>query len=258
VVAERFPRGEGERRLRRVLALPRRLVYRHVRFGDVPAVFFEDRHEFPLFVEYVVAHTPLHGWQTLVFVGCPSEGRRALATTRVLQGRTLNHGMDSLSDPGRLWDDEDVDWRERTHDVDAEAFEETREHVDSHAVVGITDDDGRVLCHDDGSHGWTLPAATVPSGGDWATTARRELGELLDATVTLAPPERVRHLAFVVDDAQDSRRADTYDVVFPARVDGEVLPADEATDTDAALAWFDAVPAEQDGPLADDVALFLE
>jgi ADP-ribose pyrophosphatase YjhB (NUDIX family) len=161
--------------------------------------------------------------------------------------------MDSLTDPGRLLDDEDVDWRDRTHEVDAEAFEETREHVDSHAIVGVTDDAGRVLCHDDGSHGWTLPAATVPPDGDWAATARRDLGELLGATLALAHPERVRHLAFVVDDPEDARRADTFDVIFPARADDDV----RATDDDA-LAWFDAVPPEQDGPLAEDVRLVLD
>jgi len=166
--------------------------------------------------------------------------------------------MDSLSDPGRLLDDADVDWRDRTHEVDAATFAETREHVDSHAIVGITDDGGRVCCHDDGSHGWTLPAATVPPGGDWAATARRDLGELLGATIELERPERVRHIAFVVDDAQDSRRADTYDVVFAADVDGEVATSNHGRGDDAALAWFDAVPPDQDGPLADDVRLFLD
>ncbi|NHN40977.1 NUDIX hydrolase [Halorubellus sp. JP-L1] len=170
--------------------------------------------------------------------------------------------MDSLTDPGRLLNDDAVDWRDRTHEVDAATFEDTREHVDSHAIVGITDDDGRVLCHDDGSHGWTLPAATVSAGDDWAATARRDLGELLGATVALDHPVRVRHFSFVVDDAQDSRRADTYDVVFPANVDGEIPAADhdgkDANDGDDALAWFDAVPAGQDGPLADDIRLFLD
>lgn len=165
--------------------------------------------------------------------------------------------MDSLSDPGRLFDDDDVDWRDHTHEVDAATFEETREHVDSHAIVGV-DDDGRVLCHDDGSHGWTLPAAAVPAGGDWAATARRDLGELLGATVTLERPERVRHFAFVVDDPEDSRRADTYDVVFPARVDGEVATPDDGQRDDAELAWFDAVPPNQDEPLADDIRLFVD
>lgn len=166
--------------------------------------------------------------------------------------------MDSLSDPGRLLDDEDVDWLDRSRAVDAATFEETRDHVDSHAVVGITDDEGRVLCHDDGSHGWTLPAATVPHGGDWATTARRDVGDLLGASVSLDRPERIRHVAILVDDDQDSRRADRYDVVFPARVEGDVPAADHDPDGDAALAWFDAVPPGQEGPLADDVRLFLD
>lgn len=166
--------------------------------------------------------------------------------------------MDSLSDPGRLLDAAGVDWRDRSAEVDAATFAEAREHVDSHAVVGVTDEAGRVLCHDDGSHGWTLPAATVPSGGDWAATARRELGALLGATLSLGTPVRVRHLAVLVDDDQDARRADTYDVVFPARVDGEPAAADGGQDDDADLAWFDAVPADQDGPLADDVRLFVD
>lgn len=168
--------------------------------------------------------------------------------------------MDSLTDPGRLYEDADVDWRDRTHAVDAEVFEETRERVDSHAVVGVTDDAGRVLCHDDGSHGWTLPAATVPDGGDWAATARRDLGDLLGTTLELGQPVRVRHIAFLVDDAENARRADTFDVVFPARVvDGEVPHFhDDPDDDDPALAWFDAVPPGQDGELADDVQLFLQ
>jgi len=165
--------------------------------------------------------------------------------------------MDSLSDPGRLYEDGDVDWRDRSHEVDGEAFEAVRERVDGHAVVGATDE-GRVLCHDDGSHGWTLPAATVPDGGDWAATARRDLGDLLDASLELDRPVRVRHVAVLVEDAKDARRADAYDVVFPARiVDRDADPAAVGRTNDA-LAWFDAVPPEQDGALADDLRLFLD
>lgn len=168
--------------------------------------------------------------------------------------------MDSLSDPGRLWDDDAVDWRDRSHAVDAERFDGIRDQVDSHAVVGITDGDGRVCCHDDGIHGWTLPAATVPSGGDWATTARRDLGELLGVPLALDPPERIRHVGFTVDDPEDARRVDTFDVVFPARVDAADASPTEAIDVDgdAALRWVDAVPSDQDGELADDIRLFLE
>jgi ADP-ribose pyrophosphatase YjhB (NUDIX family) len=166
--------------------------------------------------------------------------------------------MDSLSDPGRFFDDDRVDWRDRAHAVDAAAFEAIREGVDSHAVVGVRDADGRVLCRDDESHGWTLPATTVPDDEDWAATARHELGASLDAPLALAFPERIRHVAITVDDPEDARRADAYDVVFPARIDD--TQADETTEKfdDDALAWFDAVPAEQDGALADDIRLFLE
>ncbi|WP_323677096.1 hypothetical protein [Halorubellus sp. PRR65] len=168
--------------------------------------------------------------------------------------------MDSLSDPGRFFDDDSVDWRDMSHAVDAERFDGLRDQVDSHAVVGITDGDGRVCCYDDGSHGWTLPAATVPAGGDWAATARSDLGDLLGVSLALDAPRRIRHVGFTVDDDEDARRVDTYDVVFPARVDGETGDAAGAieTDGDAALAWFDAVPAGQDGELADDVRLFLD
>jgi hypothetical protein len=181
--------------------------------------------------------------------------------------------MDSLSDPGRLFDDDRVDWRDRAHAVDAGAFEAVRERVDSHAVVGVTDADGRVLCRDDDSHGWTLPATTVPDDGDWAATARRELGASLDAPLALSFSERIRHVAITVDDPEDARRTDAYDVVFPARIDDTRADEDdvqsvdddaragETTETlgdDDALAWFDAVPAEQDGALAGDIRLFLE
>lgn len=161
--------------------------------------------------------------------------------------------MDSLSDPGRLFEDDRVDWRDRGHAVDAAAFDAVRERVDSHAVVGITDGDGRVLCRYDESHGWTLPATTVPDDADWATTARRELGASLDATLALSFPERVRHVAITVDDDANARRADAYDVVFPARIGDDL----RVNDTDA-LAWFDAVPPKQDGALAEDVRLFLD
>ena len=160
--------------------------------------------------------------------------------------------MDSLSDPGRLFEDDRVDWRDRGHAVGAEAFDAVRERVDSHAVVGVTDATGRVLCRHDESHGWTLPAATVPDDGDWAATARRDLGASLDATLALSFPKRVRHVAITVDDSTDARRADAYDVVFPAR-----LTDDVQVDDDDALAWFDAVPPDQDGALADDLRLFL-
>jgi hypothetical protein len=175
--------------------------------------------------------------------------------------------MQSVTNPERFRGDDGVEFLDRVYEVEDAEFEAAAEHAESHAVVGLTDDDGRVLLYDDGSHGWTLPAVPVPEGGDWAAAARNDVADLLGAPIELDRPVRVRHIRFEVDETGDRRSAETYDVVFQAQFDkegaGDGLDADDPGDdpgagVDATLAWFDAVPESQDGALADDVALFLD
>lgn len=72
--------------------------------------------------------------------------------------------MDSISDPESLRGCANVPFDEETHPVTQEEFESVTERVDSHAVVGITNDEEDVLLMNDGSHGWTLIAFPVEPG----------------------------------------------------------------------------------------------
>lgn len=166
--------------------------------------------------------------------------------------------MDSLLDPEAFRDVDDVAFDEETLVLEAGAFESTRRDVDSHVAVGITDGDGRVLLWNDGSHGWTLPAFPVDAGDDLAETARRGVRDLLGVDVELSRPERVRRVEFRPEE-DDGRRAEMYNVVFPATVVDDAQIPDEPVgdDPDASLRWFENAPDDQDDALADDVRLFL-
>lgn len=72
--------------------------------------------------------------------------------------------METLFDPESLRGREEVEFHETTTVFDPEEFDAIRddlETLDSHVVIGVTNDVEEVLLIDDGSHGWTLTA--VPS-----------------------------------------------------------------------------------------------
>ncbi|WP_247001251.1 NUDIX hydrolase [Halosolutus gelatinilyticus] len=166
--------------------------------------------------------------------------------------------MDSLFDPERLLDRENVDVREETRNVTRSEFETVRETVDSHVAVGVTNDEGEVLLVDDGSHGWTLVAAPVESGDDWVATGRRAVETLIGIDVELDRPERLRRVDFHPADDPD-RRTTMYNVVFRATsVARRPVPDDGPGADRPEIGWFDRVPADQEGGVADDIRLFVD
>jgi len=167
---------------------------------------------------------------------------------------TTDTALDSLTDPESLREHDAVDVRDATHEVDHAEFADTAD-LDSHVVVGITDDRG-VLLQNDGHHGWTLPAFPVQAGEDWLATARREFEALTGAPVTVEGAERLRAREYRVPDTGDSRTI--YNVVVRATpTDG--LPDDlESRVEGTEIQWFDAAPVEAPEPVVEDVALFVE
>lgn len=165
--------------------------------------------------------------------------------------------MDPFTDPESLRNRATVPFQEETQRLSRE-FESIADSVDSHAVVGITNDEGEVLLMNDGSHGWTLVAAPVDSGEDWTAIARQRAETLLDTTVALEEVELVRRIDFCAENDPE-RRTSMYNVVFTASVDGDVSIEDiDSRVDDLSLEWFAGVPEGQDGGVADDIRLFTE
>ena len=167
--------------------------------------------------------------------------------------------MESLFDPEDLRDSEDVTFHEETHVVDREEFEATYEDLESHVAVGVTNDEGEVLLMNDGSHGWTLTAVAVEPGEDWTAAGRRGVEQLTGVAVELDRPERVRRIDFRPE-GDDERRTSMYNVVFRASpVEGRPVADDPdlADESVEDVGWFDEVPAEQEGDVADDIRLFV-
>ena len=164
--------------------------------------------------------------------------------------------MDSFSDPEDLRDRAGVSFHEEVRQLPADEFESVAEELDSHAVVGITSDEGDVLLMNDGSHGWTLIAFSVEHGKDWVTTAQREAKALLDDTVVIEEVEFVRRVEFQSAD-DDSQRTTMYNVVFRASVDDSVGIEKTVEEDDLSLRWFDGVPDGQGGDVADDIRYFI-
>ncbi|SER68527.1 NUDIX domain-containing protein [Natrinema salaciae] len=165
--------------------------------------------------------------------------------------------MDSFSHPESLRDRESIPFHEETRSVDRTAFESIAEDVDSHAVVGITNDEGAVLLQNDGSHGWTLLAFPAEPGADWTTVVRQEATELLGIEVVLDQVERVRRLDLHLS-SDDRQSVTMYNVVFRGAVDGTIdLEERRRTNDDPKLGWFTGVSDEQDGAVADDIRRFV-
>ncbi|WP_232703466.1 NUDIX domain-containing protein [Halobacterium wangiae] len=172
---------------------------------------------------------------------------------------TGNHdtdGTDSPTDPDTLADRDGVDFRENTHEVDAAEFESATE-LDSHVVVGVTDDRG-VLLANDGHHGWTLPAFAVDDGADWLAVASREFEVLTGTPVTVDGVERVRRREYRVPDTDD--RTVVWNVVVRASpADTATLLADpESREDGTELQWFDGTPDDAPEAVADDVECVLD
>ncbi|WP_254547193.1 hypothetical protein [Halomarina pelagica] len=167
--------------------------------------------------------------------------------------------METLFDPESLRSHEGVTFLEETHIIDKKEFEAARENLDSHVAVGVTNDEGEVLLMNDGSHGWTLTAFTVEPDENWTDIGQRGVEKVTGATVQLARPERVRHIE-LSPEGEENRQNSIYNVVVRAvPVEGRPV-ADEQTlkeEDIQDIGWFNEVPPEQEGDVADDIRLFV-
>ena len=167
--------------------------------------------------------------------------------------------MQPLFDPESLRGHEDVTFLEETHTLDQEEFEAAYENLDSHVAVGVTNDEGEAMLMNDGSHGWTLTAFAVEPGNDWTDIGQRGVEKLTGETVELACPELVRHIE-LSPEGKENRQKSIYNVVVRAvPVEGRPV-ADEQTlkeEDIQDIGWFNEVPPEREGDVADDIQLFV-
>lgn len=164
--------------------------------------------------------------------------------------------MDSFSDPEDLRGRSGVSFREEVRRLPADEFTSVAGQLDSHAVVGITNNEGDVLLMNDGSHGWTLIAFPVEHGEDWVSVAQREAETLLGVAVVVEEVEFARRVDFQSAD-DNSQRATMYNVAFRASADDSVDLDKIGKQDDVLLRWFDGVPAGQEGDVANDIQYFI-
>ncbi|AHZ23057.1 hypothetical protein E6P09_01815 [Haloferax mediterranei ATCC 33500] len=167
--------------------------------------------------------------------------------------------MVTLEDPEQLRDRENIAFHEETHIVGHEEFESCRDDLDSHVAVGVTNDASEVLLMDDGSHGWTLTAFPAEPGDDWVATAREGVQSLIGVPVELDCPERVRRIDFQKEGTD--QQTTIYNVVCRAvPVEGCPVASNPELDGEALqdLRWFDEIPTECEGPIVEDIRLFVE
>ena len=169
--------------------------------------------------------------------------------------------MDPLTDPESLVDRDDVDFREEAS-VEHQHHFELYEPIEGIIVVGVTDDEGRVLLmvHSE-DPGVVLPYAPVESGEDWVAVARRKIEEAAGVDVDIDGVERVRRKYFSPE-GDDERQTMGYDVVVCARPStGETFGESTSVgeEGDWSLKWVDEIPEDAaGGAVLDDIRLFLD
>ena len=165
--------------------------------------------------------------------------------------------MDAITDPASLRGRDDVEFLAPEPTESADHFDAYADAA-GRAIVGVTDDDGRLLVMEHPE----LPVpglntTVVESGADFVATAREgvALGTGLD--VAVEDVLRVRHQR---PRHPDDRETEAYEVVFAATPtgDGEIDP-DAGHDWTAT--WRDPaavdLPDEEDNEVLSDLRLFL-
>jgi hypothetical protein len=171
---------------------------------------------------------------------------------------------DSLTDPKRLRDDDEIPFTEET------AVHEDRNHCNTdivgRAVIGVTNDAGEVLLavHKEESVAM-LPHHAVEPGDDFVAVGRETVEITTELPFEIDGVEVVREIDHVVE-GEAEPHATTYGVVFRASLAGDPESAavespshDENEHWDAA--WFDAVPETNppgDGLVEEDIRLFVD
>lgn len=124
------------------------------------------------------------------------------------------------------------------------------------AVVGVTDDAGRVLAvvHPEEEHA-VLVNDTVPLDGDWATVAREQVEGMTGTAATLDDVLLVREVEHVAD----GERTTTHHVLFVGSIEGDTITDGLCETNPWELRWLDSVPEGADaGDGRDDIARVLE
>jgi hypothetical protein len=169
--------------------------------------------------------------------------------------------MESLSDPERLRDHDDVSFSDETSVHDRETFDYFAS-VAGMVAVGVTDGDGHVLLMES-AHGWRLPYGPVAPGEDWLAVAREIATALTGVPTDVDGVERVVRIDHRLD-GDEPADAVTHDlVVGTVPVADEPVADDPTFDPwdDLTVEWFDAVPEDaywEHDDAVDDVRLFLE
>lgn len=184
---------------------------------------------------------------------------------------TTDGGTDSTDDEQaataveRFVDRENVEFHEAPAVVAHQHHFELYEPIDGMAIVGVTDESGRVLLrvHTNAPHAH-LPHAPVEPGDDWKTVARRAVEETTGVAVEIDGVERVKR-KYYSPEADDDRRSTANQVFFRASpVEDGTVPDEfaDASDGEWAVGWFDDVPEDAaesgDEETVDDVRLFLD
>ena len=171
--------------------------------------------------------------------------------------------VQSITDPESLRDREDVAFSREAEYPDRETYESLREQSetgDGAALVGVTNDDGKVLLKDTCT-GWLAPGGNVAPGEDWAAVARREAESWTDVAVELDSVERVRRIDHRLEEGEPSDVLDDpfYVVFFRASpATGETAPVDSDDEDAPDVEWFDEVPEGVDPNHEDDVGAFFD
>lgn len=113
------------------------------------------------------------------------------------------------------------------------------------AAARVRDSDGRIaLVRNDWSAGWLPPGGAVEPGEAPAAAAAREVREETGLSATVADPLVVLDQAYV-DAADDTTAFEAAYVLYDARAEGPIPPADELGlegESIHAARWFEAVP----------------
>lgn len=170
--------------------------------------------------------------------------------------------MGSPFDPEDLIDREDVRFREYPEVVDHQHHFDLYEPIDGMAVVGVTNDDGKVLLlvHDDEPLA-LLPHGPVEPGEDWAAAASRAVEEKTGVAVEIDGPELVKRKYFSPE-GDDDRQTTAYQVFLHATPIADETAAGSSAKADQGdwtAGWFDEVPVDADHEeVEDDIRLFVD